>query len=230
MALEDVKEQLREQLQTLAARIQESPAWQELMERYQSLSPSGQKAALGGVGAIFALFLLLFPWFFYSSSMDSMTEFEDKKQLIRELYRYSHAASTLPPAPIPVSAGELRNAVQGLLSSQHPILLPEQTASISDFDNGKAKSAALPSGLTQSGIAVNLSRLNLDQVVKIGAALQNLRPTAKIVGLKVQATAADPHYFDVTYKLVAFNLPSDASGGMGGKPGANSPGKKGLGK
>lgn len=226
MALEDIKEQLREQLQTLAARVQESPAWQEAMERYQSLTPTAQKGVLGGIGALAALILFLIPYLFFAASQSTLAEFEEKKQLIRELYRYSHAATTMGPAPMPVSAGELRNAIQGVLASQSPPLLPEQTLGINDFDNSKAKSAALPMGLTQSGVAVSLSRLNLDQVVKVGAALQDLRPTAKVIGVKVQATAADPHYFDVTYKLVAFNLPVEPVAAPAGKPGAAKPGAK----
>jgi len=224
MALEDVKEQLREQLQTLAARVQESPAWQEAMERYQGLTPAAQKGVLAGIGALSALILFMFPYFFFASSQTTLADFEEKKQLIRDLYRYSHAATTMPPAPIPVTAGELHSAIQGALGSQNPPLLPEQTVSIADFDNSKAVSGALPKSLTQSGVAVNLSRLNLDQVIKIGGALQDLRPTVKVVGVKIQATPADPHYFDVTYKLVTFNLPVDTSAAPPGKPGAAKPG------
>ena len=207
MALDEIKERVREQVQSLAARIQESAAWAQLMERYQSLTPNAQKLSLAGAGAASALLLFMLPWIFFSSSQTSMTEFEDKKQLIRDVYRYSQAASSLPIAPMPVSAGDLHNAIQGVIANQSPSLLPEQTVAITDFDNSKAKSAALPQGLTQNGVMVSLSRLNVDQVVKIGGQLQDLRPTVKMVGLKVQATTADSHYFDVTFKMVAFNLP-----------------------
>ncbi len=207
MALDDIKDRLREQVQTTIARIEESAAWAQLMERYQGLTPNAQKLSLAGVGAAAAFVLFMFPWIFFSGSQTSLTEFEDKKQLIRDLFRYSHAASTMPMAPLPVSAGDLHNAIQGVLSNQSPSLLPEQTVAITDFDNSKAKSAGLPQGLTQNGVMVSLSRLNLDQLVKIGSQLQDLRPTVKMVGLKVQATPADPHYFDVTFKMVAFNLP-----------------------
>jgi hypothetical protein len=194
-------------MQATLARVEESAAWSQLMERYQGLTPNVQKLSLAGAGALGALLLFMFPWIFFSSSQTSLMEFEDKKQLIRDLYRYSHAASTLPMAPIPVSAGDLHNAIQSVLGNQSPSLLPEQTVAITDFDNSKAKSAALAQGLTQNGVMVSLSRLNVDQLVKIGSQLQDLRPTVKMVGLKVQATAADPHYFDVTFKMVAFSLP-----------------------
>ena len=225
MAFEDLRDRVREQLTTLSARVQESPAWNELMERYLDLNPTAQRAALAGVGALAALILFLLPYAFFSASQDNMTAFEEKKQMMRELFRVSRAANVLPPAPPPMTSDDLRGAVQGVLGSERPPLLPEQTLSIIDFDNSKAQGSALPKGLTQKGVMVNLSRLNVDQIARISGRLQTLRPTAKITGLKVQATSQDPHYFDVTFRVVAFSLPQSAPppARPGGKPSPSKP-------
>lgn len=227
MAFEEARDRLKEQLQAIGLRIQESTAYQQLMERFQDLNPNAQKIVLAAGGFVGALLLFLLPWTFFSSSQTSVADFESKKQLIRDLFRTSHHVSTLPPVPPTISSSELRNQVQAILSSERPTVLPDQIVDISDFDNKSAKSPSLPASLQQSGVAVKLSRLNLDQVAKIGAKLQEIRPTAKMVGVRVQSTVADPHYFDVTFKLVAFSLPPEPIAPA--KPGVKPPSKPGSG-
>lgn len=226
MAFEDLKDQLRDQITSLKVRIQESSAWNELMDRYLDLNPPAQKAVLALTGAVFALVLFSIPYYFFSSSQDSVAYFEEKKQMIRDLYRVSRAVNALPPAPPPMSTEELRSAVQGILSSERPSLLPDQIVSITEFDNSKGQGATLPKSLAQKGVAVNLSRLNVDQIARIGGRLQGLRPTIKMTGLRVQATAQDPHYFDVTYRLVAFGVPSAAEPPAPSRPGAARGGRQ----
>lgn len=226
MASDDLKDKFVEQLKAVGARIEESAAWNQLMERYQGLSQTAQRASLAAVGVIFALLFFLLPWSFFSSSQDHVAEFEDKKKMIRDMFRYSHLASSIPRGPEPVSQAQLRSLVQGTLGSVRPTLLPEQTQGIEDFDNQMVagKSDALPKALTQKGIVIKLSRLNLDQVITIGTKFKEIRPTVKIVGLKVQANQPDPHYFDVSYKLVAFDLPAEpAPKTTPGKPGLKPP-------
>lgn len=223
MALDDLKDRLREQGTALLARIQESSVYNELNEKFLDLNPNAQKAALALSGVIFALFLFLFPWIFFSSSQDQMAAFEDKKQMLRELFRTSRTAASLPPTPGVISPSELRMAISGVLSTEKPPVLQEQQLSISDFDNEKISSSALPKGLTQKGVIVMLSKLTVDQIVKVGGRLQSLRPTAKLVGVKAQASAQDPHYFDVSFKVVGFNLPQPAvPAAKGAKPGAKA--------
>jgi hypothetical protein len=168
--------------------------------------------------------LLSIPWTFYSSSQDQVQTFEDKKTTLRELYRVWRTSAAIPPSTQTFSASELRGAVSSALNSIQPRLMPEQTISINDFDNSSAVSSAIPKGLTQQGVVVNLSDLNLDQVVKVGASLQGLRTTAKVTGVRIQAQAPpNDHYFSVTFKVVAFNLPPDLLSKTSGKPGAKMP-------
>ena len=226
MAFDDTKDRLRERLMAVGGRIQESSLWNELMERYLDLNPALQKVVLTLVGFLAGVVILLLPWSFFSSSQDSMLSFEDKKQTIRDAYRVSRAVNQLPSHPPTLSQAELKNAIQGALASEKPILLPEQTVGLNEYENDKAVSTALPKGLTQKGIAVSLSRLNVVQIAKIGGRLQSLRPTAKVTGVKIEATAQDPHYFDVTYKVVVFNVPQPLAG-KDTKPSGSKPGSPG---
>lgn len=218
MNWDEIKERLQEQFNALAAKIQENQAAQKLIERYQDLSPELQKAVLFGLGSLVALILFLFPWMFYSGSITQLDEFEEKKQVIRDAFHYGRMAAILPPAPPATSTIELQDSINTLLKGQQPQLLPDQIVSITPFDNFAAKSPALPINLLQSGLAISLSRLNLKQIVDIATQIQELRSTAKMVGLKVKATEENPHYFDVTIKMVLFNLPEDPSAKLPAKP------------
>jgi hypothetical protein len=211
MNLDDLKDRLREALQSL----KESQVWLQITEAYDNLPPTGQKATLAGVGALLALILFLIPYSFYSSSQDQIVEFEDKKQLMRDLYRVTRSVNSLPPAPPAISTQELRTQIQTELTAGG--IAPENIGAMMDFDNTDAKSTALPKNLQQPGVSINVKKLNLQQVVDIGQRLMRIRPTAKMVGLEVKAQSPDPHYFDVTYKIVAFNLPPDPGSAPAGK-------------
>ena len=227
MALEDLKDKVRDTVQTLASQIQESDAFIQLKEKFQDRSPRAQKMILWGGGAGAALVLLLIPWvFFFSSSMTVMGEFEDKKQLMRELFRVSRVASTLPPLPPAVTQGDLRNIITGELQMVNPPV-KDQVGPMTDFDNtGRVTGTPFSKEIEQRGVAVTLTKLNLQQVVDIGRRLQAVRPTTKMLGIEIKATDKDPHYFDVTYRIAALSLPPEPAAGGPAKPGAKGPGAK----
>ena len=223
MSVDDIKERFREQFQAVTARVQESTPWNQLVEKYQDLSPQAQKAAVAVVSLIFVLLILSIPYSFYSSSQDEVDQFEDKKQLMRDLFQVSRKANSLPMAPPTMSSQELQASVQNEIAQAH--LQPDQVVSVQEFDNaGPRASSTLPKGLTQKGVIASLHKLNLQQTVDIGGHLQGMRPTVKLVGIEVTANRDDAHYFDVAYRLVTFALPVDASAGKDSK---NSRGKKG---
>ena len=223
MNLDDLKERFREQYQAISSRVQESTAWNQMVEKYQDLSPQAQKAAIALVSLVFALIILSVPYSFYSSSQDEVDQFEDKKQLMRDLFHVSRKVNSLPVAPPTMSTPELQASVQNELSVAH--LQPDQILSVSEFDNTPHASPTLPKGLTQKGVIANLHKLNLSQMVDLGSHLQSIRPTVKLVGVEVTANRDDAHYFDVVYKLVTFALPIDPSAAKDSK---NSRGKKGT--
>jgi hypothetical protein len=216
MNLDDLKDKLREALQSL----KESSLWIQLSEKYHDLPPRGQTASLFGVGFLLALLLLLIPYSFFSSSQDQMLEVEDKKQLMRDLFQVTREVSALPPAPPTISVGEMRTQIQMELSNLG--IQPEQFGPMMDFDNATTNSTSLPRNLQQPGVSINLTKLNLQQIVEVGQKLMAIRPTTKLVGLEVKAQTPDPHYFDVTYKIVALNLPPEPSSSTGAKSGARA--------
>lgn len=211
MNLDDIKDRFREGFQTIAGKLRESPAWHQLVEKYADLPPQGQKVALAGAGFGFTAMLLLVPSCVLMTSSSNLQEFEDKKQLMRDLFRVHRTVSALPPAPIGLTIGELQNRAAGELNTAG--LQPDQLGGITEFDNKATASAWIPKTLDQKGVNVTVRKLNLQQIVDIGTRLQRLQSTAKMIGMEVRAQAADPHYFDVVYKIVAFNLPPEPAKG-----------------
>jgi hypothetical protein len=226
MAFEDVKDKFRDSFQTIAGHVQESDLYIRLVEKFQDRSPRSQKMILAGGSAIGVLVMLLIPWLFFSSSMDQMDTMEANKSLMRELFRVSRVASTLPPLPPTVTQADLRNFIQSELNMINPPV-KDQIGPMTDFDDtGKTAGTPFSKELEQRGVAVTLNKLNLQQVVDIGGRLQRIRPTTKMLGIEVKATDKDPHYFDVTYRIAAISLPPETAAGGPGKPGAKPPGKK----
>ena len=218
MALAEIKERFREEFQTLLGRVQESSAWNQLTEKYQDLSPNAQKAVLAGVAFLFVFLVLMFPWYFYSSSNDQLAQVDEKKGLIREAFRVARADRALPPLPHMLGSGELRSSAEQAINGMN--LQPDQRGLVQDFQNKSAP--GLPKVLEQNGLSISVNKLNLKQVTELGSKLQGIAPTVKTVGFEIRANKSDNHYFDVTYRLVAFALPPEA-------PAKGPKGKKGFG-
>jgi hypothetical protein len=221
MNLDDIKDQLKERLHSAWARLQENGTFIQLTDKFQNLPPRGQKAAIAG--GVFLVLMLLFsiPFVYYSSSQTAVAEFEEKKQLIRDLFRVSRASVILQNAPRVAGSMELMSGAQNQLNIAQ--LQPEQIRGVTDYDNAPKSGGTIPKNVLQKGVQVSLAKLNLRQIVDIGHGLQTMHPSAKMVGLEVTANQDNPHFFDVVYRIVAFNIPEEPAPAPKPKPGAKGP-------
>ena len=208
MAFENLQDQLKERLTDIWHRVQESPTYNNLREKYETLTPGAQRGLIAGAMAISALILISIPLSYLSTSSTYLEEYENSRQLIRGLLRASRLANEASSLPPPVSSQSIKGQIESTLAAT--ILQPEQKAGIVDLDAGSLGGSLAPATLKQEGVGVNLKKLNLSQVVEIGFTLQNLNPSVKMIGLEVVPSQPDPHYFDVTYKLAIYSLPESA--------------------
>lgn len=206
MAFEDLRDNVRDQLRTLSANIQESSAFINLKEKYQSLSPNGQKLSLIGAGLASFLIVMAVPYMFYSGSQTAMEEFEEKRTVVRDLFRVTREASSIPAPPPPVTAMDLQNNARNLLNGAR--LQQEQIVGVNE---ASINVTGIPKTIEQAGILISLAKLNLKQIVEIGHELQNLHQMARMAGLEVKANVSDPAYYDVVYKVVAFSAKPEAA-------------------
>lgn len=206
MNFADLREQLVERLQVLWARIQDSSTYINLKERFDNLTPTGQKLCMAGA-ALFAVVLILYtPLSYLGTSSDNIDSFISKRELTRKLFKVSRAGTTPLDS---ANASEIKDRVDnelkevGLTSAQ---IAGVQTMSANDL---KQITFAGPP-IRQEGVQVKLNKLNLKQIIDIGYRLQNIHPAAKLAALNITANAADKHYYDVTMEIATFAVPMSA--------------------
>ncbi len=201
--LQELTDTLKTKSTETFEKIKETESYQKISDRYESLSPTGQKMTKIVVGILILFIFLFIPLSQFSTSKDFVTAFEDKRTLIRDLfktYRESNSSSRLPEAP---TSDALMGSVNNTLQSEQ--LLPEQIISVSI---GAAEGRLIPASLMTSVIDVKLAKLNLRQVVDIGSRLSGISQSVKLKDLLMNANSELAGYFDVTYKLYALNVPA----------------------
>ena len=200
--LEELRDQLKTTAQSAWEKIQDSEAYQQLSDKYQSLSPSGQKVAQAITALVLAGVVFYSPISQLQISSELLVQFEDKRTLIRDMfktYRESSGGLQMTPAP---QVTELISSIQSSL--QNARLIPEQ---IVEVNPSQSEGRLIPSSLQQGVVEVKLAKLNLRQVVDIGLQLANISSAVKVKDMLMQANAEMAGYFDVSYKLYALKVP-----------------------
>lgn len=200
--LDELKDQLKTTAQSTWDRIQGSELYNQLADKYQSLSPSGQKMAQAVTAFVLAAIVFYSPISQLQISSELLTQFENKRALIRDLFKTYRDASGSLQMPRAPEATELISAIQGSLQSAK--LVPEQILAV---DVSQAEGRLIPTSLQQAVIEVKLAKLNLRQIVDIGAQLANISQSVKVKDMLMQANAEMAGYFDVNYKLYALKVP-----------------------
>ncbi|RYZ63409.1 MAG: hypothetical protein EOP09_17705 [Proteobacteria bacterium] len=202
MNLDDIKDNLKSQLGQTWARIEESSLYNQLRDRFENLTPTRQKLVMVATGILLALFVISIPYSYYATSNDYVLEFEEKRNLIRELLKVTRESSEVPDIPAAPSGDMLRGTVENQLRGAN--LLPEQMKGIEVIT---ADTGLIPRSLLETGLKINLAKLNLRQIIDIGYNIQNISPSVKMSDVNVFSNSEDPKYFDVEFKLVTLAVP-----------------------
>lgn len=202
MNAEDIKEQILSQLRQVGDRIQDTPAYQNLKERFDSLSTSAQKGLIAAVVAVFFLIILSFPWSMYSESAAQVDGFDGRRNVMRELLKVSREVADVPMIPVPPPMETLKADAEARLKESN--LVDEQMKGVTIETPA---SSLIPSDRAMGGLQISLAKLNVSQLTNIGARMNALHPSLKMVGVEVTANRQEPKYFDVIYRLVALAVP-----------------------
>ncbi len=209
-ALDDIKEQFRERFSVIWDRVQESSIYNNLLERYQSLPPSAQRGMIATVAIGLVLFLLSIPYSFLDSAGQHMTEFEERRSLIRELLRTSRVGQGQHPLRSGPAISALKNQLDGIFKAA--LLVPDQIGTAQESDISETQNI-VPKGISQVGISVNLKKLNIRQVTDIGFELSKMHPSVKLFSVDIAANKEMKNYYDVVYKIISFSFPFNDEGG-----------------
>jgi len=202
MNFDDLKDNLKSQLSQTWSRIEESSFYNQMRDRFENLSPSQQKLAMMGTGALLALIVISVPYSYYSSSTDYVSTYEEKRGLIRELLKVTRESSEVPDLPVAPSSDILKSNIENQLRMAN--LLPEQMKGIEVIS---ADTGLIPKSLLEAGLRISLAKLNLRQIVDIGYNIQAISPSVKMNDVNIKANSEDPKYFDVDFKLVSLAVP-----------------------
>lgn len=228
MNFEDLKENLKAQWDQLLGRIQESPAFTSLKDRFEALPTQTQKI-IQVFGVIFII--MIFMWIPYSTylvSQENIESFESKRNLVRELLRVSKEASENSLNIFPPSESEARSRIETAINSAG--ILPEQKAGINTVP---LMGNLIKGSVVESVLEAKLIQLNLTQALNLGLSLARIQGT-KLKDLQMDAHPKDPRYLDVSYKLVIFKSfgsgPAGASDEVGPPPPPPPGGRGGAGR
>lgn len=203
MALKDITDQLSQQFAELAQKIQDSPAFQSLKEKYDDLPSQQQKLVLLLTGGLLIFFVFSIPYDNYSQSDESVVVFENQRQLIKNLIdvakETSSGAQFFPSPPI----GQIKTDME--IRLQQFQLLPEQLGPLQADISSSA--GLIPSNRQEGSIKISLKKLNLRQLVDITAELQKVNLNARLGSFKIDSHLADPRYLDAFLDFIVIKVP-----------------------
>lgn len=200
-------EEIRDQIKTRAVeswdKFKETELYQKLSDRYQSLSPSGQKIVRFLSVFLVILIIAFIPMSQLTVSKEMVAQFEQQRQLIRDMFKTYRESSANALLPQPPASDMLIGSVNSLLQGEQ--LIPEQIQAVT---LGSSEGRLIPQNLLNEVVDVRLAKLNLRQVVDIGTKLSNINQAVKLKDLLMSANNELAGYFDVTYKLYALKVPA----------------------
>ncbi len=200
--LEELSNAFKARAEQLAHRLQETEVYQKLAERYQGLSPQGQRLTSFAVVAVIACALLFSPLGSYFTSQENVATFETQRDLIKDFFKTYREANKDAGLSMPPPADMLISQITSQLQSNQ--LLPEQIVGVTQ---ASIEGRMIPEKFIKDVVHVSLAKLNLRQIVDIGNSLNRLSESVKMKDLSINARGDMKGYFDVTYKLYALNIP-----------------------
>jgi len=197
---------IKEQLHQLWLKIQDSDIYIKLRERYQALSPNGQKIALILSSMMFLLILVFIPWMNWIDSSDSVTTFEDNVQVVRDLLKVQRELANAPDVQEAPEVDLIKSQVKQMVSQlgiANDMIRGEKNIEPTDTAFGGA-------GIVESGYEIILVRLNLKQVVDLGTRLSQLSPSLHLMALDIKSNSENDHYYDAVYRVSGFSTKGDS--------------------
>ncbi len=200
MNINDIKDQISERVDIIWEQLQESPAFNNLREKFEVLPQRTQKLiTFGSLGFIAFLFALI-PLSFFSSSSVYVEEFDTNRTLIRDLI--SSSAQDDFRSPSPLTYDSLARKIDSRINGFQ--LLETQKTKAKPGNSFNAE--YIPKRISQVNASVKFVKLNLTQVVNFGHELLEITEGVKLIGLNMVANPEDDHYYDVEYDLAHFSF------------------------
>lgn len=200
----DLKEKLMESLQQIWSRIQESSIYIQLMERYSNFNPTVQKLILAGLVFFAVFFVYMIPDSFVTSSKTYEDNFHVNRRLIRDLFRTARYPVIRANEFKGPDFDEMKSLIEAQMNGAQ--IIDSQKGPFVPVNKPLA-SKLVPGAIQQAGLAFEVKKLNLRQIVNLSQKLSALHPNTKLAGVDIQADKEDPHYYNVKFTMSSLSLP-----------------------
>jgi len=202
--LEDLLDRIKESMAQLWSRVEENSTYNTVRENFETLPSSTQKLLKAGGILLLLVGLFAIPISNILGASSYVSEFDQKRELVEDLIKASADQQKGSPLPPGLNSQALQSRVQSKVTSMR--LMESQGPTITPLGD-KAAGNLAPKAVTQTGVAVDFQGLNLSQVLDVGARLEALDASVKMMGMKVQPSQKFKNYYDATFQLVSFSLP-----------------------
>ncbi len=202
MTLDELKENISSSAKQYYERFKETNFYHQLNDRFENMKASQQKVAIAAAAVISLIVLLFYPVTSFFESASLVGDFQSQREIIRSLINIQREIQEAPNLPEPPAADSIRSLAEAKIKEFN--LLPEQIKSI---ESDSANSRLIPEKQLQSGLKITLNKVNIRQIVDIGAALQAINPSVKMLDMIIDPNATDKRYHDVVFRLVSLNIP-----------------------
>ena len=206
MNLDDLKDILKNESKATWDRLQETSLYNNLKDRFDSLSSLAQKTIVASVVVISILGLFSIPWSYYSTSAESVENFENQRQLIRDMLKVTRESGDTPDIPTVPPLDSLKTKINSLITATG--LIENQLGSVEIV---KEASNLIPDFFNKGLLKVTLNMLNLNQIIDLGYQLQTINNSLKLKDLIIEPSSEDARYYNVVYKLAALSPPQSAA-------------------
>ena len=173
-----------------------------LREKYNGLGGIQRKIIFSTLFILFAGGVLYYPVSLLYSSWGYVKDSRDKKQLIRQMNHLSFALRSGSAFVHPVH-GSLRVFIQQQISRW--FLAKGQITQVKEIKSTSSNVSAKGVSTASRLVEVQVSDLNLKEVVQYAKQLENLSPYLKLIKLKMEEDKKEQNYFDVIYTLAFFD-------------------------
>lgn len=202
--MSDLKDRLIEYFQMFLSRVQESSLYIQMMERYRNFNPLMQKLIIGGL-LFFAVFTIyLIPESFVSTATTYEDSFHLNRRLIRDLFRTARNPVIRADEFKGPDFDELKALIDTQITGTQ--IMDSQKGAFTPV-NKPLSAKQVPGAIQQTGLAFEVRKLNLTQIVQLSQKLSALHPNTKLAGVDIQADKEDPHYFQVKFTMSSLSLP-----------------------
>ena len=211
MNFEELRDRLKEFLQTKWQQFQDTPTYAQFKEKYDDMPVAQQRLLKIGAVLVVLLAILFPPLSWYQSSTTNLASFEDDRGLLKDVLHVGRQMQETPEVIPQLSTGEVKQRVDGVVASLQ--LVPEQIkGSVEGPFPIRPGSHLIPSQLSAQGVELTLDKLNIRQVIDLVYRLQALKESGiRVFSMDMGRAMGETHFF--TVHLQVGNLLSTA-----GKP------------